>query len=94
MYKGLSYPKDVNGASNFVFAAYRRVNEIIEKAEEDGEEPPDLWDEPEKLWTLFATDPAYKDHKRFQSLAAQAAQMRAALKKRSTKARKARFPRK
>ena len=81
MYKGLSYPKDVNGASNFVFAAYRRVNEIIEKAEEDGEEPPDLWDEPENLWTLLATDPAYKDHKRFQSLAAQAAKMRAALKR-------------
>ena len=88
IYKGLSYPKDVNGASNFVFAAYRRVNEIIEKAEEDGEQPPDLWDEPEKLWTLFATDPAYKDHKRYQSLAVQAAQMRAAFQKQINKGAK------
>ncbi len=79
MYRGLSYPKNVNGASNFIYAAYQRVNEILQKAEEYGEAPPDVWDEPEKLWTIFATDPAYKGHKRFQSLAAQAAQIRASI---------------
>jgi hypothetical protein len=81
MYKGLSYPKDVNGASNFVYAAFQRVQEIREKAEEELEAPPDLWDEPEKLWTLFATDPAYEGHKRFQSLAAAAAQIRGSVQK-------------
>ena len=81
MYKGLSYPKDVNGAENYVFGAYQKIEEIIEKAEEDGEHPPELWDEPEKLWSVFATDPEYKKHKRFQSLAAQASKIRASIQK-------------
>ena len=81
MYKGESYPKNVNGAKNFVYLAYGRIQEIIEEAEENSEAVPDLWAEPEKLWILFATDPEFEGHKRFQSLAAQAAKIRKGLQK-------------
>ena len=81
MYKGESYPKDVNGAHNYVFRAYDKINEINAAAEEAGEAPPDVWDEPEKLWIVFATDPEFKGHGRFQSLKAQAEQMEKALQR-------------
>jgi hypothetical protein len=81
MYKGESYPKNVNGAKNFVYGAYGRIQEIVESAEENSEAVPDLWEEPEKLWIVFATDPEFEGHKRFQSLAAQAAQIRKGLQK-------------
>lgn len=81
MYKGLSYAKNVNGAKNYVYQAYAKINDIREEAEENQMPVPDLWDEPEKLWTVFATDPEFKDHKRFLSLKAHGDKIRADLQK-------------
>ena len=81
MYLGQSYPKDVNGAKNFIFLAYNKINEIVAAAEEAGEAPPDVWEEPEKLWITFATDPEFEGHRRFQSLKSQADQIQKSLQK-------------
>jgi hypothetical protein len=79
IYKGFGVPKNIDGAQNYVFAAFQKVQDLIEKAEEDGEPMVDRWAEPEILWTQFATDTNFSGHGRFKSLAKSAAKMRASI---------------
>ena len=75
MYNGYGLQRDVNGAGNFSALAVRRVNELNEDAERLGT-PKLSWNAPSDLQTLNLTDPEFKDHKRYQNMAAQGNQMR------------------
>lgn len=81
MYKGYGVPKNINGAANFVAGASRRVQELEDEAQENGEAPVERWPEPKNLWNIFATDPNYEGHGRWKSLSKQGAKVRASLAK-------------
>jgi hypothetical protein len=57
------------------------VQEQLEEAEEKGEELLDVWEEPEKLWTLVATDPEYERYESYRSLRRMGEKMRADLER-------------
>jgi len=81
MYEGYGVPKNINGAANFVANASRRVQDLDEEAQENGEDEVERWPEPDNLWNRFATDPRYEGHDRYKSLSKMGAKVRASLEK-------------
>jgi len=78
IYLGEGVPKNVNRAANFIQSAHSTVEDLIQ---ENDEMPGDRWEEPGKLWNLFATDLEYEDHKMWDSMREAAGNIRAELEK-------------